>query len=286
MVNTIGNPLSWSAHAIGRFGNHMAAATQRMGGRDQAAPELRDITTDDLRAALHDGWADFLALRSDVIAIAFLYPVIGALLAYIAFNADLLPYLFPLASGFALLGPAAATGLYELSRRREAGEPVRWTDSFAPIKSPSFGPILVLSLYLLGIFTMWMLAAWAILALTMGSGTPDTPLAFLSEVLTTGPGWAMIVIGIPVGAAFAALALAVSIVSFPLLIDRNVGLPVAVVTSLRVAQRNPRTVGLWGLIVASGLVAGSIPLFLGLIVVLPVLGHATWHLYRRAIKPV
>lgn len=285
MVKTIGNPLSWSANAIGAAGSHVAAATQRMGGRDQAAPQVRDISTDDLRAALREGWDDFLNLRSDVIAIAIIYPVIGAFLAFVAFNTNLMPYLFPVAAGFALLGPVAATGLYELSRRRQAGEEVHWTDSFAPLQSPSFGPILVLGLYLLAIFAGWMIVAGGILALTMGSQTPDAPMAFLTEVLTTRPGWAMIAIGIPVGALLAALVLVISIVSFPLLIDRNVGLPVAVVTSVRVAQRNPKTVAIWGLIVACGLVIGSIPLFLGLIVVLPVLGHATWHLYRRAVVP-
>ena len=106
---------------------------------------------------------------------------------------------------------------------------------------------------------------------------------FLREVLTTGAGWTMILVGCGVGFLFAALVLATSVVSFPLLLDRDVGLPVAVITSMRVAAANPLPIAVWGLIVAGGLLLGSIPFFLGLIVVMPILGHATWHLYRRTV---
>ena len=105
----------------------------------------------------------------------------------------------------------------------------------------------------------------------------------MREVLTTGAGWTMILVGCGVGFLFAALVLATSVVSFPLLLDRDVGLPAAVITSMRVTAANPLPIAVWGLIVAGGLVLGSIPFFLGLIVVMPILGHATWHLYRRTV---
>ena len=118
----------------------------------------------------------------------------------------------------------------------------------------------------------------------MGPEAPVSTTAFLRDALTTGAGWAMILIGMATGFVFAMVVLAISVVSFPLLLDRNVGLPVAVVTSVRVATRNPRAICAWGLIVAVSLALGSLPAFLGLIIVLPVLGHATWHLYRLAVR--
>jgi uncharacterized membrane protein len=117
----------------------------------------------------------------------------------------------------------------------------------------------------------------------MGPEHPATIGAFVRDVFTTAGGWSMILVGCGVGFLFAALVLATSVVSFPLLLDRDVGLPTAVITSMRVTAANPGPVAAWGLVVAGGLVLGSIPFFLGLIVVMPILGHATWHLYRRTV---
>ena len=159
MVKTIGNPLSWSADAVGAAGSAMAEAAARMGGRDQADPVVQTITTDDLVESLRKGVADFADMRTDAIFIVIFYPFIGAVLVWIAMNAELAPYLFPMASGFALLGPVAATGLYRDEPRREAGQEVHWTDAFAPFRTPSIGSIVVLGFYLLGIFLMWMVTA-------------------------------------------------------------------------------------------------------------------------------
>lgn len=161
--------------------------------------------------------------------------------------------------------------------------PVSWADAFAVLRSPRIGVIAVLAVALFMIFFMWMATAQTIFLATLGPDMPASPMAFLRDVFGTAGGWAMIAVGIPAGFVFAAVTLAVTVVSFPLLIDRPVGLPVAVLTSLRVTARNPGTVALWGLIVAVLMVLGSIPFLLGLAVVLPVLGHATWHLYRRAV---
>ena len=150
-------------------------------------------------------------------------------------------------------------------------------------KSPSFGAILVLGLMLFGVFIVWLLTANGIYYATMGPDYPASIGGFVRELFTTGGGWTMIIFGCGVGFLFAALVLATSVVSFPLLLDRDVGLPVAVITSMRVAAANPVPIAVWGMIVAGGLVLGSIPFFLGLIVVMPILGHATWHLYRRTV---
>lgn len=285
MVKTIGNPLSWSVDAVGAAGSAMAEAAGRMGGREQAPPVVNTITTNDLVESLRLGLSDFTEMRTDAMFIVLVYPFIGAFLAWSAMNASMAQYLFPLASGFALVGPLAAVGLYEMSRRREAGEEVHWTDALTPLRSPSMGPILALGAYLLGIFMIWMITAGVILRLTMGDEAPASSAAFFHQVLTTPGGWALILIGIPIGACFAAVVLAISVVSFPLLVDRNIGLPRAVATSIELTRKNPATVATWGVIVAVLLALGSIPLFLGLIVVMPVLGHATWHLYRRAVAP-
>jgi uncharacterized membrane protein len=284
MPKTIGNPLSWSAKQVGNVFGHAAAVTDEAAMHDNAAePEIRTLTTDDLRDALRQGFADFQEFRSDVIFIVLVYPLMGVILAALAIQGSFIQLVFPIVTGFALLGPFAAVGLYELSRRKEKGEDTTFTSAFRVVQSPAFGAILVLGIMHLVIFIAWLMAADLIHRVTIGTDTPDAPIAFLSMVLQTSGGWAMIVIGILVGFAFACVVLATSVVSFPMLLDRRVGVPIAVATSIHVAQKNPVPILIWGAIVAGGLFLGSIPLLLGLIIVLPVLGHATWHLYRKAV---
>ncbi|HKB22860.1 MAG TPA: DUF2189 domain-containing protein [Methyloceanibacter sp.] len=281
----IRNPVEWTADqlwlaslTVGSLGHSVR------GSRDIALPTVRRIRTSDLRAVLMRGLADFEAYRSDVIFICLIYPLVGILLAWLSFGYHFLPLLFPLASGFALLGPVAAVGLYEMSRRREQGHRIGWIDAFGVVRSPGFGAILVLGLVLLAIFVLWMLAAAVIYQLTLGPEPPLSITAFARDVFTTSAGWTMIVVGVGVGFLFALLVLAISVVSFPLLLDRDVGLYGAVSTSIRAVAANPGPMAVWGLIVAGGLVIGMIPAFLGLIIVMPVLGHATWHLYRKVVR--
>lgn len=288
MAKTIGNPISWATHTMGGAATHVGTSIEHLGDDHSrvSADEIRlnRLTTDDIRDALRLGLADLGASRTDAVFIVLVYPVIGVVLVAIAFNMNLLPLLFPLAAGFALLGPLAAVGLYEISRRRERGEPAGWGAALSVIGAPNFGALVLLGVYLLGIFLAWMMAAYIVFLATLGPELPVSFGAFVGGVFTTGAGWAMIVLGVTVGALFAVAVLAISVVSFPLILDKDVGVPAAVVTSVRLFRENRRVVLTWGAVVVAGLVLGSIPAFAGLIIVLPVLGHATWHLYRKAVS--
>jgi len=246
---------------------------------------IRRITPSDLRHALARGVDDFVAMPSHAVFLCVIYPLLGLFLIAMTLGNSMLPLAFPIAAGFALVGPLAAIGLYELSRRREAGLDSSTSHAFDVLHSPSLGAIVALGLLLMAIFLIWLAVADAIYIANFGYHGPDSIGAFISDVFDTRAGWMLIVVGTGVGFLFAVLVLTISAISFPLLLDRDVGAAVAVLTSIRVVAKNPLTMALWGFIVAAALAVGSIPFFLGLTVVMPVLGHATWHLYRRAVEP-
>lgn len=245
--------------------------------------EIRSIGMSDLHRALKLGWEDFKAVPSHAIILCVIYPVLGLLLARAAFGYAVIPLLFPLAAGFALLGPFAALGLYELSRRREQHQEASAWDALDVLRSPSFGAMLGLGTLLLALFVTWVATAQAIYTAVFGYGGASGFTDFITRVLTTPQGWWLIIVGCGIGFLFALVALCISVVSFPLMLDRHATAGEAMVTSIRVAAKNPVTIAAWGLIVAVLLVIGSLPLFLGLAVVIPLLGHATWHLYREVI---
>lgn len=287
-MDTIRNPIEWSMAKLREAGHAVEEASDSTlhgvaPARVSHHPDVRKIGLPDLFHALAKGFDDFGYYRTDVMFICIIYPIASVVLMHAAFNYGMLPLLFPLAAGFALVGPIAAIGLYEMSRRRERGLEASWVSAFNMVRAPSFGPILVLALVLLALFLLWLAAAQAIYLATLGPEPPASLAAFARDVFTTEAGWTMIVAGMGVGFVFAVIVLAISVVSFPMLIDRPVGVGVAVATSLRAVAANPVPMAAWGLIVTGGLVLGSIPAFLGLILVLPILGHATWHLYRRVV---
>ncbi len=284
----IRNPISWSANQVEHVAGAVKSAVDAIHRPEEALraprPIVREITIADLGAALKAGFEDFKVYRTDVITLCALYPVIGLVLARIVIGRGMFELMFPVASGFALIGPFVALGLYEMSRRREQGGPVSWATAFDVLRSRSVGGIAVLGFLLLAIFLIWVTVARQIYDWTLGPGHPAAITAFAQELFLTGAGWTLIVAGVGVGFLFAVVVFVISVVSFPLLLDRtDVGVDVAIGTSIRAVLRNPGTMAAWGLIIAGGLVLGSIPLFVGLAVVIPVLGHATWHLYRRVV---
>jgi uncharacterized membrane protein len=246
---------------------------------------IRRIGPADLIDALRKGWDDFSTMPSHALFLCVIYPIIGMGLAGLSLGYAVVPWFYPIAAGFALIGPVAAIGLYELSRRREAGAEVSALDALGVLHSPSIGAIVALGVLLMLLFLVWVGTAHAIYVSNFGYAVPVSSGQFLHDVLTTPAGWHLILVGNGVGFLFAVAALTVSVVSFPLLLDRDVGAAVALATSVRAVLANPAAMALWGLIVAVLLLLGSLPMFIGLPVVLPVLGHATWHLYRKVVEP-
>ncbi len=238
----------------------------------------------DLLDVLSMGWEDFKTLPSHLIFLVAIYPVAAFVLARLTSGYDILPLFFPLVAGFALIGPFAAVGLYEISRRKEMGATPRWADVLDLWHSPSRGSILALGGILLLIFAAWMITASWLYGSIMGAAVPDSITGFLNSVLTTSEGWTLILVGHAAGFIFAATAFVISVVSFPLLLDRPVGVGEAISASIATVKRNPFTMAVWAAIIAGGLMVGSALLFVGLVIVLPVLAHASWHLYRKAVR--
>ncbi len=245
--------------------------------------EVRNLTGEDIRWALREGWSDYRERRGELLLLPLIYVLVGVLAGFVAFNADLFPFFFPLAAGFALVGPIAAAGFYEMARRREAGLPSGWSHFFDPLSGPARWPLLGLSAMLGGLFLCWLWAAGAIHSATLATLGSVPPGEFLSRLFTTPEGLRMVLLGNGLGAVFAGISLVLSAFSFPLVVDKAVDPVTAAMTSVQVFVKNPVTVLKWGLVVAILLLVACIPLFVGLMVALPVLGYATWHLYTRAV---
>lgn len=250
----------------------------------EAYPAVKRIGFSDVFDALRLGLSDFWENPSHYAFICLVYPIVGVVLLTWTSGGNVVQLVYPLLTGFALLGPIAAIGLYEISRRREQNLDTSWRHAFDVRHSPAVPAILMLGVLLLVLFVAWMLVAQSIYEWLFGAALPASLFGFIEDVLTTQRGWALIIIGNAVGLVFAAVALCTTVIAFPLLLDRNVGVYAAIGTSIRAVQANPLPMVLWGLIVSAALLIGAIPMLIGLAVVIPVLGHSTWHLYRKVVE--
>lgn len=247
---------------------------------------IRRIGMADLFDALRKGLDDFMVKPSHIAFIIVIYPLVGFILAaWTSSAANALPMLFPLASGFALIGPFAALPLYEVSRRREKGLDMSWRRVLEVRHSPALPSIAAVGIMLLAVFITWLLVAQTLYTQAFGDTPPASLSAFMNDIFATENGFWLLVVGNLTGLFFAVIVLCTTVVAFPLLLDRDVGAYEAVHASVRAVAANPLEMAAWGVIVAVLLALGSLPVFAGLIVVLPILGHATWHLYRKVIEP-
>ncbi|MGF7008421.1 DUF2189 domain-containing protein [Aminobacter sp. BE322] len=247
-------------------------------------PAIRRITVADVFDALRRGLDDFWDKPSHYVFLCLIYPIVGVLLITWTSGGNALQLIFPLMSGFALLGPFAGIGLYEISRRREQNLDTSWWHALDVRHSPAIPAMAVIGIMLLALFVAWLLVAQALYTWFYGPDAPQSMASFLGDLFTTQRGWTLIVLGNLIGFLFALVVLCTTVVAFPLLLDCDVGAYPAIETSVRAVLGNPVPMLLWGLIVAVALLIGSLPLLAGLAIVIPVLGHATWHLYRKVVE--
>ncbi|WP_296477072.1 DUF2189 domain-containing protein [Roseinatronobacter sp.] len=243
-------------------------------------PAPEHIGIEDLSAILRAGLRDFM--RAPLFGIAFsLVYVLGGLIIYAIFLAAGQSWWFiPIAVGFPLLAPFAAIGLYEVSRRLEQGEPLGWAAVAGCVFAQKDRQIPSMAMVIMLAFMFWVFVAHTIFALFFGL-QPIT--SSTTDMLLSGPGLMMLLVGGTIGGAMAAVLFALTVVSLPLLLDREVDFITAMITSVGVVTKNFSAMVVWAGLIAVLLFVGMLPFFLGLFVILPVLGHATWHLYRRAL---
>jgi uncharacterized membrane protein len=256
-----------------------------LAGERTNQPVVCKITNADLLAAFVNGCLDFWEAPTHMVFLSLIYPAVGLFAGRLLIGADVAPMLAPLAVGFALIGPFAAVGLFEFSRRRERGLPVSWRHAFGIWQSPSRDALLGLGAVLTLLFLAWMASARAIYLSFLGDVEAETSADVAQILFATPAGVTMLLVGSVVGLVFAAAALTLGVVSIPLLLDRPVGVATAIDTSVRAVMANPGTMALWGAMVATVLAVGALPALIGLSVVMPVLAHASWHLYRRVVLP-
>lgn len=254
-----------------------------VGELQRSAPRIRSITVEDITAALREGADDFRAMPAFGLAIGLLFALGGMAMLFMAYRLNMIVLAFPMLGGFALIGPFAAMGLYEASRRRDAGQTVGLRDIFNIRRATSSVNIFFLGFILLFALFVWLRVALLIFALFYGLNSLPID-ALLVDIFTTTRGFTFLIVGNAVGAAFALVVFSITVVSFPYMLEKNVDPVTAVALSVSCVARNFVPLLGWALFVAVALAVSWAPFFLGLIVVLPVLGHATWRLYRRMIE--
>ncbi|MDH4440434.1 MAG: DUF2189 domain-containing protein [Rhizobium sp.] len=256
--------------------------------KDGPIPKFRinRLTLSDVADALADGWRDYRTYPLFGLFFGAIYAVGGVFIAVMLTYYHLPWMIIPVAIGFPLVGPFVAVGLYEISRRHQSGEPVGWASVLAEVFRQRERQLSWMAFVVLFIFWIWIYQVRLLMALLLGFRIPATLNAFAELVLTTPAGLTFLAIGTVVGAVLATILFTATVISMPLLLDHEPDFVTAMLTSMRTVIENPVPMLAFGLIVAISAFLAMLPVFAGLLVVLPVAGHATWHLYRRAITAV
>ena len=240
---------------------------------------IRKMRAKDIWEVLVLGFGDLRQARTDALAIAIIYPISGVFLASVIVIHAFLPFVFPICAGFALIGPMATLWFAAVSRQRERKD----ASAISVFTPDRLIPIQHLCVIAIMLFVVWNVTAGIIYGLTLGSSNADPNGEFFQRVMDTQAGWTLIAEGCATGAVFAVLSLAVFFISFPLVLDRPITATQAIGISIKAMLHNPIFVLGWGAVVVAGLLGGAIPAMLGIVITLPVLGHASWHLYRRIV---
>ncbi len=247
-----------------------------------ASFEVRAITITDLLDSLRAGLADFAAAPTYGLFFGLFYAVAGTALIGLAVYLGQYVTVLPLIMGFALIGPFAAVGLYEVSRRLEGGLPLSFPIILGAVRHQSGRQIMMLGFTLMVLLLFWVRVALLIYALNFGL-KPVNPLTMSLDLMFGASAITFLLTGTLAGAGFAFVAFAISVFSFPHLLAREQDFISAIILSIKGMMMNLPVMLVWGLIVGVLLLLAAAPFFLGLLIVLPVLGHATWHLYRKVI---
>ena len=248
-----------------------------------AMPDVNALSVADLRAALMAGLSDFARAPLYGLGIGAIFALIGATIVLALTVWDIPWMIYPFAIGFPLIGPFAAVGLFEVSRRLEKGEPISWSIVFSAVWRQRGRELSWMAFVMLFFFWMWMYQVRLLIALFLGRLSFATLEKFFNIVLYTPEGWLFLAVGHLVGAALALVLFSITVVSIPLLMERNYDFVTAMITSVKSVVASPVVMLGWGVFVTLAIIAASLPLFAGLLVILPILGHATWHIYKRAV---
>lgn len=244
------------------------------------------MTFGDLRAALSQGFADFKKAPAFGLFFAAFYVLGGLLIVQSLFVWNQSWMIYPVMIGFPLIGPFAAVGLYEVSRRLAKGEPLDWPQILNVLRVQSGKEMAWMAFVILFFFWIWMYQVRLLVAIILGRMSFSTMGGLADVVFYTSEGWTFLAIGHVVGAVLALGLFSITVVSIPMLLERNVDFISAMITSVKAVLASPLVMLTWGVIVTLTLIAAMVPAFLGLFIALPVLGHTTWHIYKRAVVAV
>ncbi|WP_299842000.1 DUF2189 domain-containing protein [uncultured Roseovarius sp.] len=253
--------------------------------QQKGRPTVNKVTADDITESLKAGFSDFLARPVMSGFFGLFYAVFGILIVWCLFWLGKVWMVIPAAIGFPLVAPFAAAGLYEMSRRLQKGESFGWSEILTVMANQRKREMGWMAFVTLFILWVWFYQFRTLLVIILQDSSFSDLDGFINTVFFTPEGWTFLAIGTCVGAFLSAALFSVTVVAMPLLLDREIDFISAMLTSIRVVQENPVVMLVWAVIIIVTMLLSLVPAFLGLIFTLPILGHTTWHLYRRAVSP-